>query len=369
MSFADNLVYIRQYHGVTQEAIAEQLGVSRQTISKWEAGINYPETDKLLMLCDLYHTNLDDLMRGSVKMANAHDTELYNKHMNRFSGGMTALVVLAILGVACSILLQSSGFPDNISSAVLMLFVLVAVVIGIASGMNHADFKRKNSQIDPIYPDEVLDRFSRRFIIGIVSVVGLILLDLVMLLALMPDEENAAGSMSLNVSENIVTVIFMVILAIAVGILVFSGMQKMKYDCSEISYIAEDGSVVRSRTAKTGWTTKKAKTPQELRRDHITGSLCAIIMIAATIAFFIMGFSGGTTFSEGGWKQSGFSYAWIAFAVGGLLCGIVSIAVGAFMKTTDEIVDEARKEDPWIKIDQRLTELPDEEVEKSQVNQ
>ena len=50
MSFAENLVYLRQHYGVTQEGLAEQLGVSRQTVSKWEAGTNYPEMDKLLAL-------------------------------------------------------------------------------------------------------------------------------------------------------------------------------------------------------------------------------------------------------------------------------------------------------------------------------
>lgn len=60
MSFADNLVYLRQHYGITQEGLAEQLSVSRQTVSKWEAGTNYPEMDKLLQLCDLFHTNLDD---------------------------------------------------------------------------------------------------------------------------------------------------------------------------------------------------------------------------------------------------------------------------------------------------------------------
>ena len=48
MSFAENLVYLRQHYGVTQEELAEQLGVSRQTVGKWEAGTNYPEMDKLL---------------------------------------------------------------------------------------------------------------------------------------------------------------------------------------------------------------------------------------------------------------------------------------------------------------------------------
>ena len=57
MSFADNLVYLRQHYGITQEGLAEQLSVSRQTVSKWKAGTNYPEMDKLLQLCDLFHTS------------------------------------------------------------------------------------------------------------------------------------------------------------------------------------------------------------------------------------------------------------------------------------------------------------------------
>ncbi|MDU1389740.1 MAG: helix-turn-helix transcriptional regulator, partial [Eggerthella sp.] len=40
--------------------------LNQRTVSKWEAGTNYPEMDKLLQLCDLFHTSLDDLMRGSV---------------------------------------------------------------------------------------------------------------------------------------------------------------------------------------------------------------------------------------------------------------------------------------------------------------
>ena len=54
MSFADNLVYLRQHYGITQEGLAEQLSVSRQTVSKWKAGTNYPEMDKLLQLCDRF---------------------------------------------------------------------------------------------------------------------------------------------------------------------------------------------------------------------------------------------------------------------------------------------------------------------------
>ena len=50
MSFADNLQSIRREKQLSQEELAEKLGVSRQAISKWEQGSGYPETEKLLIL-------------------------------------------------------------------------------------------------------------------------------------------------------------------------------------------------------------------------------------------------------------------------------------------------------------------------------
>lgn len=41
MAFSENLQFIRTQAGVTQEQLAEQLGVSRQSVSKWESGLSY----------------------------------------------------------------------------------------------------------------------------------------------------------------------------------------------------------------------------------------------------------------------------------------------------------------------------------------
>lgn len=50
MSFAENLQYLRKRDKVTQEGLAETLGVSRQSVSKWETGEAYPETEKIIAL-------------------------------------------------------------------------------------------------------------------------------------------------------------------------------------------------------------------------------------------------------------------------------------------------------------------------------
>ncbi|MCA5964098.1 helix-turn-helix domain-containing protein [Blautia sp. RD014234] len=46
MSFGENLQYYRKREEITQEQLAEKMEVSRQTISKWEAGTSYPEMEK-----------------------------------------------------------------------------------------------------------------------------------------------------------------------------------------------------------------------------------------------------------------------------------------------------------------------------------
>ena len=66
MSFRDNLQYLRTQRGMTQEQLAMLLGVSRQSISKWESEKAYPEMDKLLTICDLFGCTLDDLVLGDV---------------------------------------------------------------------------------------------------------------------------------------------------------------------------------------------------------------------------------------------------------------------------------------------------------------
>ncbi len=66
MSFRDNLQHLRATRNLTQEQLAMLLGVSRQSVSKWEAERAYPEMDKLLKLCDLFGCTLDELVSGDL---------------------------------------------------------------------------------------------------------------------------------------------------------------------------------------------------------------------------------------------------------------------------------------------------------------
>ena len=64
MSFGKNLQHLRRMCGeITQEALAEKLKVSRQTVSKWELDQSTPEMDKAIELCGLFNCSLDNLFR------------------------------------------------------------------------------------------------------------------------------------------------------------------------------------------------------------------------------------------------------------------------------------------------------------------
>lgn len=62
--FADNLIRLRKLQKITQEELAERIGVSRQTIAKWESGESYPDLDRGGALAEVFGVSLDELVRN-----------------------------------------------------------------------------------------------------------------------------------------------------------------------------------------------------------------------------------------------------------------------------------------------------------------
>ena len=69
MLFADKLQSLRKSKGLSQEELAEKCNVTRQSVSKWETGLGYPETEKLLILCEILDVDLDYLLRDKIMKA------------------------------------------------------------------------------------------------------------------------------------------------------------------------------------------------------------------------------------------------------------------------------------------------------------
>ena len=84
MFFGNNLQHLRKVNGnMTQEKLAERVGVTRQTVSKWESGEVCPDVSKLLELCDLFSCPMDDLLRTDLA---ARDSSLFSVPLERIQG-------------------------------------------------------------------------------------------------------------------------------------------------------------------------------------------------------------------------------------------------------------------------------------------
>lgn len=77
MSFGQNLQFLRKMHkGMTQDELAEKMGVSRQTVSKWEMDSAFPEMEKAINLCSLFSCSLDSLLRENMNSDNEAYTNI-----------------------------------------------------------------------------------------------------------------------------------------------------------------------------------------------------------------------------------------------------------------------------------------------------
>ena len=62
----DNLKFLREKKGMTQEELAVQINVSQQSISKWEEGVSMPRADKLPVLAKIFDREISELFEKSV---------------------------------------------------------------------------------------------------------------------------------------------------------------------------------------------------------------------------------------------------------------------------------------------------------------
>ena len=66
MKFGENLYNLRKSAKMSQEKLAEKIGVTRQSVSKWENGESYPEMEKIMKLCNIFHCKINDLVHENM---------------------------------------------------------------------------------------------------------------------------------------------------------------------------------------------------------------------------------------------------------------------------------------------------------------
>ncbi len=106
MALAEKLYELRKKNGLSQEQLAERLGVSRQAVSKWESGKAVPESDTLVSISDVFHVTLDYLLKENDASAPGSEPAAGEEKRREEPAGRGKRIlgtVICVVGIVCLI--------------------------------------------------------------------------------------------------------------------------------------------------------------------------------------------------------------------------------------------------------------------------
>lgn len=140
MTIGEKLRAARTASGLTQERVAQEIGVSRQSVSNWENDRTYPDIMSVIRLSDLYGVSLDDLLKGDGAMI-AHieeETNTVQSH-RRLAHVVTALAYLVVWALLLALFWFGSAPDDAMGYALIAFYVVLPVATLVTSALVGAD--------------------------------------------------------------------------------------------------------------------------------------------------------------------------------------------------------------------------------------
>jgi len=167
MILADKIIELRKKAGLSQEELAEKMGVSRQSVSKWEGALSIPDLDKILLLSEIFGVSTDYLLKDELgdeipapkeEISESHFRKVTMEEANEFIKVKDKTAPMVALGVALCILspiimlfliamqeMGKVGITENgaggIGLIALLLIVAAAVALFITSGMKTSKYE------------------------------------------------------------------------------------------------------------------------------------------------------------------------------------------------------------------------------------
>ena len=256
MRLNEKIMVLRKKNGWSQERLAEMIGVSRQSVSKWESGNAMPDLDKIVRLSEIFHVTTDDLLKGDwsesgdifgekesggeknddppsgdARLMGIDEAQSYLNMVRRCSSWIAVGVTLCIISPCCLLLLAGlaesrmtvigEDFAGAVGVIVLLLLVFVAVVDFIICGMRYSHFdylKEENFMLDMDAGQSVAQEkyaFEPRFTVGIATGVGLCILGVIPMMGVAIIKEGPVQELA-----GCLATIFLLMMA-AVGVFLF----------------------------------------------------------------------------------------------------------------------------------------------------
>lgn len=141
MTIGDRLLKLRRERNLSQEDLANELDVSRQTISKWETNQSIPDFDKIVPLCEYFGITTDELLTGNSNIIEAKVQDV----KSNFARNIAIAVMLYILSIV-AIVLCAAEFNQPIIG-VSIFFVLIALGTGLL--IYNGIYYKKESKDEP----------------------------------------------------------------------------------------------------------------------------------------------------------------------------------------------------------------------------
>ncbi|MQR94068.1 helix-turn-helix domain-containing protein [Fictibacillus phosphorivorans] len=188
MTFSEKLYKLRKQKGLSQEALAEQLNTTRQAISKWENGQGFPETEKLLMLGNIFEVSIDYLLKDTVEESRENENGYYvSKEMaegyllsqNKVSKNLALGFSLLIFSSIPYFLFKDEPITFTLLTVLIAVFGIGTITAGIIKEDRYSLLKKEMLIFDQnalkdlkMRYEEIKSKYTAVMMVGICSIVG-----------------------------------------------------------------------------------------------------------------------------------------------------------------------------------------------------
>jgi transcriptional regulator with XRE-family HTH domain len=221
MSIGEVLKQARSEADLSQEDVAEKVGVSRQTISSWENGRSYPDIASVITLSDTYNVSLDSLMKGDSKMIKHLEESTNVAKSNKQVVATIIAIAIFLVGTALVILSFGGDIGDYVDlPSWLSIIIPILVVLTVTrsfrtfgTGFQAALFPKK----------EITDGLKKQAaslfrLLSVTSALSGIIMTLIgitnMLYSIEYYDENIISIFSINLAVSMITILYSLFLII-----------------------------------------------------------------------------------------------------------------------------------------------------------
>ena len=165
MTIGERLLNLRKERNLSQEELANELNVSRQSISKWETNQSMPDFDKIVSLCKYFNITTDELLTGNKDIVEAKEMNI----KTNYARNLAISIGLYIFSLT-ALILFAAGFDQPVVG-VCAFFTFIAIATGLII-YNSIMYGKKRKK-------EKNDNLQTKLVIEVVNTLGVVLYFLV----------------------------------------------------------------------------------------------------------------------------------------------------------------------------------------------